>query len=259
MEDKSLIGDITPKMVSAEEAAIASSTGTGTAAAGAMDVDDSAPQNAPTGTISASSWNHAGTWEERDLTAVAKDRLKSLCLEASVQLPALDWSNPASLSDAMDAMKDSLSGFGSATGVGGGAGDGAGAKLEQLSAAMSTVSARVTGASTVDGEAQIVMARGKKRFIFDFNVKLEFEIVVDSNLPSLDQATAEARDEKKIKKYKGVITVPEISPSVPIEPVLSFKKPLPASVEKRVKDAADRLKATVIGKIEEFEVEYKSF
>lgn len=47
---------------------------------------------------------------------------------------------------------------------------------------------RSPGAKSVEGEAQIVMARGKKRFIYDFNVVLDIEIVVETvNLsPGID-------------------------------------------------------------------------
>ena len=32
-----------------------------------------------------SSWNHAGTWEEKDMTEFSKSRITSLCLDAEVQ------------------------------------------------------------------------------------------------------------------------------------------------------------------------------
>lgn len=31
-----------------------------------------------------SSWNHAGTWEEKDMTEFSKSRITSLCLDAEV-------------------------------------------------------------------------------------------------------------------------------------------------------------------------------
>lgn len=34
----------------------------------------------------------------------------------------------------------------------------------------------------MEGEAQIVMARGKKRFIYDFNVTLDIEIIVEAGV-----------------------------------------------------------------------------
>ena len=34
----------------------------------------------------------------------------------------------------------------------------------------------------MEGEAQIVMARGKKRFIYDFNVTLDIEIMVEAGI-----------------------------------------------------------------------------
>lgn len=38
------------------------------------------------------------------------------------------------------------------------------------------------GVKSVEGEAQIVMARGKKRFIYDFNVTLDIEIIVEAGV-----------------------------------------------------------------------------
>ena len=34
----------------------------------------------------------------------------------------------------------------------------------------------------MEGEAQIVMARGKKRFIYDFNVTLDIEMIVEAGV-----------------------------------------------------------------------------
>jgi Activator of Hsp90 ATPase, N-terminal len=38
------------------------------------------------------------------------------------------------------------------------------------------------GVKSVEGEAQIVMARGKKRFIYDFNVTLDIELIVEGGV-----------------------------------------------------------------------------
>ena len=45
----------------------------------------------------------------------------------------------------------------------------------------------VIGVKSVEGEAQIVMARGKKRFIYDFNVTLDIEIVLDTVVIETDK------------------------------------------------------------------------
>ena len=193
-EIKSLIGDITPKAVTLPTPPSTD----GQAPSPALMEGDNSTQG-----VSTSSWNHAGTWEERDMTQFCRDRLQALCLEAKASLEpgTVGGADTAtsSLAAALDAMKSSLGG-----GVGkseAGTGD-AMSQLTALSASMSRASACVASIENVEGEAQIVMARGKKRHIYDFSMEVKFEVTVEDMLA----------DKDKPKKFKGSLHVPEVSP-----------------------------------------------
>ncbi len=97
----------------------------------------------------------------------------------------------------------------------------------------------------VDGEAQIVHTRGKTKYIYDFNISLDFEIVVD-----------EASENSK--KYKGIIKFPDVSADFNQENSISYKKTIPADHQTRVKAVANKLVHQVIENWRNFDVEYKS-
>jgi hypothetical protein len=191
-----------------------------------------------------------------------------------------DLNDPTSLNSAMEALQASLGDKGASDGVGA-SGDGAKGKdngmsaLEQLTSSMSTIRANITGAKSLDGEAQIVMARGKKRHIYDFNLTLDFEVTVEpTTFPGasglgdfgVDAAGGVGGGggggdsdaaKKKTKKFKGTLQFPEISPTCTIEPVLNFKKDLPSNLEKRIQQAMTGLKQKVCESIRAFEAEFK--
>jgi hypothetical protein len=178
---------------------------------------------------------------------MAKDRLKALCLSVEHVVP-FDIADPSALTAAIDAMKTSVGDSDSQS------------VFDNLNASMSTVRAHVTGAKSLDGEAQIVLARGKKRHIYDFNMTLDFEVSVEpASIPGGSSADGDSADDssKKAKKYKGTLQFQEISPNCTIEPVVKFKKELPSAVEKRVKLATDGLKSKVCESIRAFELEFK--
>lgn len=228
---KALIGDISPKAVStpsSEEADLVANP-TGAADEGAS----------TSGSISASSWNHAGTWEERDLSLIAKDRLKELLLQSRAELAPVDLTQPSALSELTASLQSISASLSEPS-----------AALDGLSANMATLRASVTNAKTVEGEAQVIIARGKKRHLFDFNVSLEFEVDID------DKGPEAVVPDKKMKKIKGTISIPEVSPTMPLEPSLRFNKALPLRFEKRIKEVGDLLKNAVVAKVKEFETEY---
>ena len=70
---------------------------------------------------------------------------------------------------------------------------------------------KVTNVKTVEGEAQIVMARGKKRHIYDYSLTLNFEVVVQNMKGMKDY------DEPKPRKYSGSLHWAEISPVSSLE------------------------------------------
>ena len=249
-EVKTLIGDITPKTLAAAETTGLESNGN----------PSQAPQPTDYEKFAASSWNTAGTWEEREMTQEATDRLTAFCLEARATVAAGLMSDPQNLTSTLDAISANS-----------GAADGsAGALLETLEASMASYSARVTKAKSITGDAQIVLARGKKRHIYDFNIELEFEVLVevlaDSSSSPAAGATAGATaggEKKKPKKFKGVCTLPEVVPSTSgdgagLEIQITYAKPLPPAYADKMNRVNDMLKADIIRRITSFETEFKS-
>jgi hypothetical protein len=165
-EESKLIGDITPKAVAADAALMTDST-----------PQPIAEASGSAGGVTASSWNHAGTWEERDLTQFATDRVKELCGGASVSLPG---GSASGIEDALKSMEMMTN-------------DDPAASIERMATAMSTLNASVSEVKVKDGDAQIVMARGKKRHCFDFSLTIKFDVV------SQDLSG----DATKNKKFKG--------------------------------------------------------
>lgn len=213
------------------------------------------------GGVSASSWNAAGTWEERDLSALAKERLKALFLEAETVVPPVDLNDPAALTETMESMKAGLSMMsGGADGGEMGNNENSLKGMEQLTAGMSSLRAHVNKNKTVEGEAQIVLARGKKMLLFDFNVELEFEVIVEaSSLPGLgSMMNNDNGSPKKPQKFKGTLSFPELTAGVEQDGVVKFTKPVPPAYAKRAQQAAAALKLTVLEKVRAFENEFKS-
>ena len=181
------------------------------------------------------------------MSTMAKDRLKALCLSLEHVVP-FDIADPSALTAAIDAVNKSSDEQ---------------SVFDNMNASMSNIRAHVTGTKSLDGEAQIVLARGKKRHIYDFNMTLDFEVTVEpASIPGGGSSSAESdstddSSKKAAKKYKGTLQFQEISPNCTIEPVVKFKKEVPYAVEKRVKLAIDGLKSKVCESIRAFESEFK--
>jgi hypothetical protein len=242
-EVKSLIGDITPKTITTPQPTSNSST----PAAAANDPENGS--SAPVA-IGASSWNHAGTWEERDISELAKNRLRELCLVANSELTGFDMTSDHTAM--MDAMRESLGALKDG-GTGSANPDELNSSIGKLSDAMSTLRASVTAVQKLDGEAQIVLARGKKRCVYDFNISLDFEIAVDESWKQV--AASDSSNNKKAKTYKGSIKISDLTAANEFEATISYKKAIPASIEKRVKSVADKLRDDIRSKIQLFEAE----
>eukprot|EP00747_Dinoflagellata_sp_TGD_P033122 gnl/TRDRNA2_/TRDRNA2_136404_c0_seq1.p1 gnl/TRDRNA2_/TRDRNA2_136404_c0~~gnl/TRDRNA2_/TRDRNA2_136404_c0_seq1.p1 ORF type:complete len:383 (-),score=111.54 gnl/TRDRNA2_/TRDRNA2_136404_c0_seq1:58-1206(-) len=88
-----------------------------------------------------SEWNEAGTWEEKDMTPWAKDKLKELLLAATARSPS----------------------------------------VRLPSGETAAVSASVTEVSSLTGDAQIVMVRKKRRHGFTFEAQLAFKVAVGTS------------------------------------------------------------------------------
>lgn len=115
-EEKEMIGDIAPKR---------------------LESVDAVPPRQQQEPLDGSAWNKAGTWEERNVTAWAKETLEASLLTASYALPE---SSPA---------------------PGG--------------------TVRVTSVTKCDGHASFATVRGKKRYIYEFSISLNWKFDDDAH------------------------------------------------------------------------------
>lgn len=239
-EESQLIGDITPKAVGTSNpspspvASLAESTPT---------------QSVPTekSAVEASSWNHAGTWEERDTTALVKDRMRELCLSGKASLTVGETPSgtdmQSALSDAMKAIDMKSSGPASS--------DSLQNSLEAMKTAISPIRATVSEVQSIDGEAQIVLTRGKKRYLYDFTIKLKIEVTVEEAPLAASLDTAE---KSKPQVYKGSLEISDVCPGTGFEWKLTFKK---GNVPERVRKCAHKLKDDIFNKLQSFDSEYR--
>lgn len=216
LDDKTsaLIGDITPKAQTTR-----------------VETPIEQLSTTPSTKVEASSWNHAGTWEERDVTDITKTRLTETCLGTSVSLTGgLDDS---SLNDTLASLQPE----------GGGNGDPAALtkSLEAMSNMMSKVHGSITEVKSIDGEAQIVMVgQGKKRQIYDFNLSLKFEITMEDI----------SGDATKNKKFKGSFELVDVTPGASsYDHKTVFKK---SGTNKKVDEAVAQLRESTLSRIHSF-------
>eukprot|EP00816_Leptocylindrus_hargravesii_P001839 CAMPEP_0196809880 /NCGR_PEP_ID=MMETSP1362-20130617/9751_1 /TAXON_ID=163516 /ORGANISM="Leptocylindrus danicus, Strain CCMP1856" /LENGTH=542 /DNA_ID=CAMNT_0042184699 /DNA_START=11 /DNA_END=1636 /DNA_ORIENTATION=+ len=112
-EEKALIGDITPKMINANDCA-------------PKPINDKCPISR-----SSSAWNTAGTWEEKDVSSWARGAFKN--------------------------------------------------RLSESSAVYAEFAAVVTKVDSISGDASVAVVSSKKRYIFDFSTKIEFDVTDDTD------------------------------------------------------------------------------
>ncbi len=191
-QTKKLIGDIAPKTLVVSESIKNSSIA-------------SAPLTAP------SVWNQAGTFEEKDMTAWAKERLTALFKDCKLGIEAT------------------------------GAGD---------SVLTGAIHVAVTNVKSVEGEAEIIISRGKTRYLYDFEVKLEWEAVLTA-FP-----LADGTDDSKDKKFKGQLQL-NCSPDNEVESSITHKKQVPPEHRDRVEGAMKSFVLTVKEKINQFSADYQ--
>ncbi len=173
---KELIGDIAPKPISLNDSAESSFS--------------PQPIAAVEPEIVGSAWNSAGTFEEKDMTTWAKNKLTDSLNMAKYEV---------------EASGDSL-----LTGA---------------------IHVHVTNVKSVTGDAEIIASRGKRRFLFDFSIELEYEVVLTA-FP-----LANGVGDKQDKKFKGSLMISDISPDGDAEYTFSFKKAIPPEFRERITDA----------------------
>jgi hypothetical protein len=179
------------------------------------------PPAASSDAVSASSWNKAGTWEEREMTASATVRLKDMCQQATCTSTVND---PTGL----------------------------------------VLVATIAKANKCEGEAQIILARGKKRHVYDFTLSLDFEITVDSPAPAPPPASGSGsestnQDGKISKRFKGSIELSDVTGSgEPFQHCVKFSKAPSAALSRSVQAAAEQLVGEVRRRVAAFDAEFKA-
>jgi tetratricopeptide (TPR) repeat protein len=144
-QTKALIGDITPKaLVSADPSAMEDSLPQ--PVAGAASLSGSTGSGS---TVAPSAWNHAGTFESKDMTNWAKNQIEQVLSHVRFALPSDSMGNPPSLHGGIDVT--------------------------------------VTEVKDVKGDAEIVISRGKKKAIYDLSATVSFEAIMDTSSATMTE------------------------------------------------------------------------
>jgi tetratricopeptide (TPR) repeat protein len=237
-EENKLIGDITPKAVSS----VSTSPSVETLPT------PIAPVTTEKATVAASSWNHAGTWEERDTTALVKDRMKELCLAASASLSVGETTTSGGEADMQSALSDAMKAIDMKQ-------ESLQSSLEAMKTAISPITGRVSEVQSVEGEAQIVLTRGKKCYLYDFAIKLKIEVTVEETPFSGSLEGNGSGEKAKPQLFKGSLEITDVCPGTGFEWKLTFKK---GSVPDRVRRCAHKLKDDIFAKLQSFDSEYRN-
>ncbi|KFH09948.1 tetratricopeptide repeat-containing protein [Toxoplasma gondii VAND] len=150
-----------------------------------------------------SSWNSAGTtYEEKDVSEWAKKRFEARLKEAKVlrgnDIDSL-LQNPEHL---VNTLQGSAKGGDSADPL---------ASLQKLMGQFMQTEIKCKEVTGLTGDAQVVVMRGTKRFLFEFACTVVFEVSGELSLPDSGLVpTAGDKDGTKFS-YKGEITLPEVS------------------------------------------------
>lgn len=127
--------------------------------------------------------------------------------------------------------------------------------LEAMKTAISPISSKVTEVQSIEGEAQIVLTRGKKCYLYDFTIKLKFEVVVEET-PFADSFAGVGSGEKsKPQIFKGSLEISDVCPGTGFEWKLIFKK---SNVPERVRRCGHKLKDNIFQKLQSFDNEYRN-
>ena len=110
---------------------------------------------------------------------------------------------------------------------------------------------KVTSVKSCEGDAEIIVSRGKTRFLYDFDIKLEWEAVLTAF--SLADGIGDETD----KKFKGTLNISEVSPDSEFEHSFGYKKALPPEHKDRVTAAASAFIPIIKAQIRQFEKDYQ--
>jgi hypothetical protein len=174
-EEKEIIGNITPQKIDPSASSTSSSPSTTTSTTSKNSAF--APQRVNTNIIDGnkdtksggSAWNSGGTtWEETDCTDYGIKLMKKYLLQAKANSGNENiMDTPETVSKMIDSMdlknmkNDETSQF---------------AKLEELCGNLAKVSCKIVKVKKIDGDCSVAVVRGKKRYLFDMNAELEYEV-----------------------------------------------------------------------------------
>jgi len=179
-----------------------------------------------------STWNQAGTWEERETSAWVKERLEAWLAKAFV-------GSRTSTLESGEEIK---------------------------------VSAEISKVKSLSGDAQIVLVRNQPRFGYTYEAQLAFRIRVkqsekeDEPMPSVsgdgDSPSKDDADASKVSSHRfdGTLTLPELCDSVPIQELRidgawkssSPPERLKATVQKCLRDLQESVREQVAGFLSEY-------
>mmetsp|Transcript_41133 Transcript_41133/g.42030 ORF Transcript_41133/g.42030 Transcript_41133/m.42030 type:complete len:579 (+) Transcript_41133:59-1795(+) len=215
-EEQSLIGDISPKTV--HKGSTTSETTVGSQSHTTPITTPSPITNNDSKVISASSWNHAGTWEERDLTNRSHDWFKSKLTVVEITCEDITEDIPVKCLG------------------------------------------KVIKVDSIDGDAQIVLARQKKRHIFDFNITVDYEVTIEPvvGVNNQSEETDVTHTALKTKTFLGSLKYADITPNSHVNGHISVKKTIPSTYKKPFETAINKLKEAIQVQIEMFEIEFKN-
>jgi hypothetical protein len=118
-------------------------------------------------------------------------------------------------------------------------------------------SSNIDKVEKLEGEAQIVMTRGKKRHLFDFHANVKF--VVEVYRKEANELKEDEKNETQTQRFKGTILFNEITPSSSFEEEvqISYKKALPTELARHIKENINDLVKQIVVQIKSFENDYK--
>jgi tetratricopeptide (TPR) repeat protein len=215
---KALIGDIAPKPISASmDSSISSVTDTGNTANTNANSNGFAPKSIPNNTEQPSAgsvWNHAGTFEEKDMSKWAINNL----------------------TDILSSIKYSMNGNGTCDSLLNG-----------------SIFINITKVKDLNGDAEIIVSRGKTRYLYDFTCELEYDVILTAF--DINAGLGDTTD----KKYKGSIKITDISPDMEAEYNINMKKSIAPEFKQRVHNATEvGLISAIKEKLVEFDSAYKA-
>jgi len=207
---------------------------------------------------SLSSWNAKGTtYEEKDVTAWAKDRFKQRVVEAKVVSEGSS-NDPKKLLQALESLD--------VKGASGSPDEAAkmATQLSNITSLLCNMTAKVRSVKEINGEAHMAVVRGTRRFLFDFHATVDWEVTIEDPVANMAAAEAGEKKEEKKSRITGELRLPDVSSAKDSErdvlhdAVITFKKQPAEEHKNAVNKLLEDLKQEVKKKIELFIDDAKS-